>query len=201
MQHFTQRNTAPYTMLALRIDHAELRTDRADIHHCSPVLSQQSMMTVDGIDIEYPLASWWRRFAATAIDIGLFIGGLHLSYHAFWPFAWLVGPGAGTVAAGAVFACSFVWQSVVYRWISPGQTPGKWVMSLQVLRQDGRPVTAFDISLEVAAKYFGTVLLFLDQLCGLTNVFGHRRCLHNWACGTVVVHKLNSNQLEKQRSD
>merc|ERR1712166_1516638 len=122
-QHFTQRNTAPYTMLALRIDHAELRTDRADIHHCSHVLSQQSMMTVNGIDIEYPLASWWRRFAATAIDIGLFIGGLHLSYHAFWPFAWLVGPGAGTVAAGAVFACSFVWQSVVYRWISPGQTP------------------------------------------------------------------------------
>eukprot|EP00658_Telonema_sp_P-2_P011099 TRINITY_DN14222_c0_g1_i1.p1 TRINITY_DN14222_c0_g1~~TRINITY_DN14222_c0_g1_i1.p1 ORF type:complete len:198 (-),score=42.14 TRINITY_DN14222_c0_g1_i1:317-910(-) len=145
------------------------------------------------------LASIPRRAMAALLDMGLFLGGIMLSYQAFQPFSWAFGQQAATLLTGGTFMVAFLWQFTVYCFGGTGQTPGKWMFMIRVVREDGQPVTVGLAVLEIVSKYFGTLLLFVDQLAGCFDLLGESRCLHNWICGTVVLESTNQAAMDHEQ--
>jgi len=149
------------------------------------------MVQDEKIVVEY--AGFWRRLAAILID-GLVISGINWVLLAPWRWAFAVShpwrpetwfdpfPFEGTlvflsVLVGAVYFIAF--------WVWRGQTPGKIIMNIKVLRQDGSMVV-----LQVAAvRYLGYII------CGMTLGIGflalafdeRRQGLHDKMALTVVV--------------
>src|SRR4051794_17260231 len=72
------------------------------------------------------------------------------------------GEGGWLVALALTLAYFFVWESLT------GQTAGKWLMGLRVVRLDGGP-------LNIAAVATRNVLLLADQLVGVLFIVATRR--------------------------
>lgn len=137
--------------------------------------------TPEGVDLELRVAGPVVRAAALAIDT-LIKGALYL---ALTPL--LVFSGLGT---GLVFLGMFLleWFYPVFFELSRGATPGKRVMGLAVVHDDGTPVGP-------AASVIRNLLRVVDFLpvfygAGLVSALVDRefRRLGDLAAGTLVVH-------------
>lgn len=137
------------------------------------------------------LASRWARLGATGIDTALgmamFLGASLAGLHA------LIGDFAGR---GPWYG-SLVWLLLLslphlYLLIKSGQTIGKRVIGVRVVRTDGSTVSAWRIlglrwvlpSLLSMLPVVGQVVLLIDAL----PIFSaNRRCLHDHLADTIVI--------------
>jgi uncharacterized RDD family membrane protein YckC len=121
-------------------------------------------------------AGFFIRLVAAVVDIWAI---LLLSVSVIGPF-WLlpVGPIAPPILLGVAYftVCTALW----------GQTLGKRLLSLKVVRVDAAPLTALD----ALARTINYVISFLPLGCGFWAIAFTRskRGLHDWLCGTLVVH-------------
>ncbi|HEU4386694.1 MAG TPA: RDD family protein [Blastocatellia bacterium] len=105
--------------------------------------------TPERVELYYALASIGNRFLAAFIDhliqaVSLALLVLVTGFVTGW--AMFVGGSAWTVAMGIVGAFVLYWgYFVVFETIWNGQTPGKRIMRLRVIREDGRPVRFFEV--------------------------------------------------------
>ena len=105
--------------------------------------------TPERVELHYVLANVGNRFLAAAIDHLIQVG-----------LAFLVLVIAGAFRSGGVFSSMGVWAAalavlavfaiywgyfVVFETLWSGQTPGKRIMRLRVVREDGRPVRFFEV--------------------------------------------------------
>ncbi len=114
--------------------------------------------TPERVPLEFALASIGNRFLAVAIDH--FIQYLSIFLIA-WFFLSIAGFGSSGVAnaperllsempkwtiALMIIVLFFVFAGyfIVFEWLWNGQTPGKRLMKLRVIREDGRPVTLWE---------------------------------------------------------
>ncbi len=137
------------------------------------------------------LAFWWERFVAWLIDVvivGAFIWiiGLFASL-AGTPFSFTVTPG---LPSWISFFISFNLEGV-FRFLywmfmegSSGQSFGKIVMRLKVVRTDGSPINMGSAAVESAGKAF---FLPLDLLIGWILYTRRRQRIFNYLSQTVVV--------------
>lgn len=137
--------------------------------------------TPEGVDMELRVAGPVVRAAALAIDT-LIKGGL---YVALTPLIAFSGLGLGLMLLGMFF---LEWFYPVFFELLRGATPGKRVMRLQVVQDDGTPVAP-------AASVIRNLLRAVDFLplfygAGLVSTLVDRnfRRLGDLAAGTLVVH-------------
>ena len=160
--------------------------------------------TPERVQLAFSLASIGNRFLAVAIDhfiqyLSIIIiawafisltnfdqGGSYgamLSEMPKWTIALLI------IAVFLIFAGYFV----VFEWLWSGQTPGKRLLKLRVIREDGRPITFWEAMARNLLRIFDAVpgLVLPIYSIGLISIFANRRDqrIGDMFAGTVVVRE------------
>ncbi|HQZ81983.1 MAG TPA: RDD family protein [Pyrinomonadaceae bacterium] len=156
--------------------------------------------TPERVELEFSLASIGNRFMAVGIDH--FIQFLSIFLVA-WIMAWIA-----SGSSSALFEDSPKWVTAimilvvfvlfasyfaVFEWLWNGQTPGKRLMKLRVIRDDGRPLTLWEAIvrnlLRIADAAPGFVIPIYSV--GLITIFLNARDqrLGDIFAGTVVIRE------------
>ncbi len=163
--------------------------------------------TPERVPLAFALASIGNRFLAVAIDH--FIQYLTILIFT-WSFVSLAGTGNFTpqespsqffeempkwtiaVLIMAVFLI-FSGYFILFEWLWNGQTPGKRLLKLRVIREDGRPVTLWEAIARNLLRIFDAVPGFVLPVysIGLISIFLSRRDqrVGDMFAGTVVVRE------------
>lgn len=157
-------------------------------------LEKLTIETPEQIALEYPLAGIGSRFMAFFYDtlIQVIITFLAILIMAlvmpdlgrYWPSAW------NWVAAVYVFVgfCLYWGYFAAFEALWNGQTPGKRKAGIRVIKDSGRPITAF----EAISRNFMRVIDSMPGMYGVAviSIFVDKqsRRLGDMVAGTVVVH-------------
>jgi uncharacterized RDD family membrane protein YckC len=163
--------------------------------------------TPERVQLAFALASIGNRFLAVAIDH--FLQYLTI-FIAAWAFISLSNFGKGGTPAAAleffeempkwtlavliiVIFLIFSGYFVLFEWLWNGQTPGKRLLKLRVIREDGRPVTLWEALARNLLRIFDAVPGFVVPVysIGLISIFLSRRDqrIGDVFAGTVVVRE------------
>lgn len=154
--------------------------------------------TPERVPLTFALASIGNRFLACAFDHFLQILAVALVAWAFFSLAqitnisgffddaprWVIA--VFILAAFAIFSGYFVF----FEWALNGQTPGKLLLKLRVIREDGRPITFWEAATRNLLRTFD-MMPFPFYSIGLIFVFASRRDqrVGDFFAGTVVVRE------------
>lgn len=161
--------------------------------------------TPERVPLAFALASIGNRFLAVAIDH--FIQYLTIFITA-WIFLSLSGVGDSNMTPALIWADAPKWTIallivilfllfsgyfILFEWLWNGQTPGKRLMKLRVIREDGRPITLWESAARNLIRLFDTFPGFVIPIysIGLITIFmSHRdQRLGDLFAGTVVVRE------------
>lgn len=163
--------------------------------------------TPERVPLAFALASIGNRFLAVAIDH--FIQYLTIFIVA-WAFVSLSGVNQSSVeeSAAAIFSempkwtiailiivlfLIFAGYFIVFEWLWNGQTPGKRLLKLRVIREDGRPITLWEAIARNLLRIFDAVPGFILPVysVGLITIFmsGRDQRVGDVFAGTVVVRE------------
>lgn len=158
------------------------------------------VVTPEGVAIQYELAGIGSRGLAAVVDHAIqllvTIVGLLLIMLVATMLSTAVRIVAGDVPMWMI-AVSIIWTFVVLvgyhamfelRW--GGQTPGKRVAGLRVMRDSGHPVDPYSTVVRNLVRIIDLILLF-PYGAGMLSVFFSKECkrLGDYAAGTVVVRE------------
>jgi len=158
------------------------------------------------------VAGFWRRLVADLLDaVVLSIFGYAIAYPLRYAFSAM-----GIHALWIGLACSFLYFGILHTQVGGGQTPGKRVLGIQVLRRDGAFLSLGESLIRYMAVSFifynglygsllallpGKVSMAIGPLFLLVVVWAFFACfiliplhplkrgLHDLMAGSVVVHK------------
>lgn len=154
--------------------------------------------TPERVPLHFALASIGNRFLACAIDhaiqgLGLALIGLAslivanisiiestISSAPKWVYAVMI----------LLLFLTFSGYFAFFEWIWRGQTPGKLLLKLRVIREDGRPITFWEASVRNLLRSFD-MMPFPFYSIGLISVFSTARDqrVGDMVAGTVVVRE------------
>jgi uncharacterized RDD family membrane protein YckC len=163
--------------------------------------------TPERVPLEFALASIGNRFLAVAIDH-------FIQYLSIFVIAWVLLALAGTSASEVADAPDklfsempkwtiavtilglfliFAGYFIFFEWIWNGQTPGKRLMKLRVIREDGRPITLWEAIARNLLRIGDAVPGFIVPVysIGLITIFLSNRDqrLGDIFAGTVVIRE------------
>lgn len=165
--------------------------------------------TPERVPLAFALASIGNRFLAVAIDHFIQYFSIFLLAWAFISLSGITRDGASeavttmflfeelpkwTIALLIIFIfLIFAGYFVVFEWLWNGQTPGKRLLKLRVIREDGRPITLWEAVARNLLRIFDAVPGFVVPIysIGLITIFMSRRDqrVGDVFAGTVVVRE------------
>ena len=146
--------------------------------------------TPERVPLAFPLASIGNRFLAVAIDHTIQYLAIAAVFVGFMLIA-----GAGQATFGAfdsldrempnwviavmifVLFLLFAGYFAVFEWLWDGQTPGKRLLKLRVIREDGRPITLWEAIARNLLRIFDAFPGFLLPISGPPSSAHERICL------------------------
>ena len=163
--------------------------------------------TPERVQLAFALASIGNRFLAVAIDH-------FIQYFTIFVVTWAAFAATGITdniknsGAASVFDQAPKWTIaililvlfllftgyfVLFEWLWNGQTPGKRLMKLRVIREDGRPITFWEAMTRNILRLFDTFPGFFIPIysIGLITIFmnGRDQRIGDMFAGTVVVRE------------
>jgi uncharacterized RDD family membrane protein YckC len=174
--------------------------------------------TPERVELHYVLANVGNRFLAAAID-HLIQAGLMLAVFILAGAAtdWKLFASMGAWAAGLSVLAGFAiyWgYFVVFETLWSGQTPGKRMMRLRVVREDGRPVRFFEVFVRNLLRLALDFQPIPSYAIGVISIIFSARSkrVGDFVAGTVVVKErateapslaeiINISNIEQQRID
>lgn len=161
--------------------------------------------TPERVQLEFSLASIGNRFLAVAIDH-------FIQYFAIFIVLWfimsLAGPGGATENAETLFGDMPNWTTaililvvflifagyfILFEWLWNGQTPGKRLLKLRVIRDDGRPITLWEAIARNLLRICDAAPGFVIPIysIGLVSIFLNNRDqrVGDIFAGTVVIRE------------
>jgi len=163
--------------------------------------------TPERVPLAFALASIGNRFLAVVIDHFIQFFSIYL---VAWAFLSISGFGEAIDRRGAypllqempkwtialmiiVLFLIFAGYFVFFEWLWNGQTPGKRLLKLRVIREDGRPITLWEAMARNLLRLFDTFPGFIVPIysIGLITIFMSRRDqrLGDMFAGTVVIRE------------
>ena|SRR5215213_767581 len=149
--------------------------------------------TPERVELHYVLANIGNRFLAAAIDhliqagaglAALLVAGLASNWNLF------EGMSTWTAALLVLVIFAIYWgYFVFFETIWSGQTPGKRIMRLRVVREDGRPVRFFEVFVRNLLRLALDVQPFFSYAGGVISIIFSSRSkrIGDFVAGTVVV--------------
>ncbi|MCA1566894.1 MAG: RDD family protein [Acidobacteria bacterium] len=154
--------------------------------------------TPERVPLHFALASIGNRFLACAVDHGLQLFAMLLVGLVFlWTgYATQVGNRVSQMPnwllAAVIILVFVLWSGyfAIFEWLWNGQTPGKRMLRLRVIREDGRPVTIWEAAARNLLRVFD-MMPFPFYSIGLVSVFmsGRDQRVGDFVAGTVVVRE------------
>jgi uncharacterized RDD family membrane protein YckC len=149
--------------------------------------------TPERVELHYVLANIGNRFLAAAIDhliqalaivIILVIAGAFSDWRLFSS----MGVWAAALTVLAIFAIYWGYF-VAFETLWSGQTPGKRIMKLRVVREDGRPVRFFEVFVRNLLRVAIDFQPFPSYAIGVVSIIFSARSkrVGDFVAGTVVV--------------
>ncbi len=174
--------------------------------------------TPERVEIHYVLANVGNRFLAAAIDHLIQLGaGLGVFVIAGIMSSWslLDGMDTWTAALTVLLVFTIYWgYFVFFETIWSGQTPGKRIMRLRVVREDGRPVRFFEVFVRNLLRVALDLQPFLSYAIGVVAIIFSPRSkrVGDYVAGTVVVKErateapsldqiIKISEIEQQRAE
>ena len=162
--------------------------------------------TPERVPLAFPLASIGNRFLAVAIDhtiqyfaiAAVFIGFMMIAgagQSTFGAFESLDKEMPNWVIAVMIFVLFLLFAGyfAVFEWLWDGQTPGKRLLKLRVIREDGRPITLWEAIARNLLRIFDAFPGFLLPIysAGLIAIFMSNRDqrVGDLFAGTVVIRE------------
>ncbi|HEX5733602.1 MAG TPA: RDD family protein [Blastocatellia bacterium] len=149
--------------------------------------------TPERVELHYILANVGNRFLAAAIDhliqagamlITLLIAGALSSWNLFDSMdTW-------TAAITVLVIFVIIWgYFVAFETLWSGQTPGKRIMRLRVVREDGRPVRFFEVFIRNLLRFLVDLWPWPSYAIGVVSIIFSQRSkrVGDFVAGTVVV--------------
>lgn len=149
--------------------------------------------TPERVELHYVLASVGNRFLASAIDHLIQLGVLiAIGLVLIAVEDWRISPGMGMWAAAIAVLIGFFTYSgyfVLFETMWNGQTPGKRMMKLRVVREDGRPVRFFDVFVRNLLRLVVDFMPAPSYAIGVISIIFSARSkrVGDFVAGTVVV--------------
>lgn len=163
--------------------------------------------TPERVPLAFALASIGNRFIAVAIDHFIQYFTIFLVAYIFVSAAG-VGEISGDGALGQMMSEMPKWTVAIlivvvfllfsgyfifFEWLMNGQTPGKRLMKLRVIREDGRPITLWEAIARNLLRIFDAVPGFVVPIysLGLISIFASNRDqrIGDLFAGTVVIRE------------
>ena len=163
--------------------------------------------TPERVPLEFALASIGNRFIAVAIDHFFQYFTIFLIAYAFMSAAGIGGntdegtynqimsemPKWTIAILIIVLFLLFSGYFIFFEWLMNGQTPGKRLMKLRVIREDGRPITLWEAIARNLLRIFDAVPGFVVPVysVGLISIFmsGRDQRVGDLFAGTVVIRE------------
>lgn len=149
--------------------------------------------TPERVELHYILANVGNRFLAAAIDhliqaVALALVVLFAGILTDWNLFDSMGAWTLALLVLAVFAIYYGYF-VVFETIWSGQTPGKRIMRLRVVREDGRPVRFFEVFVRNLLRLVIDLLPPFSYAVGVVSIIFSPRSkrVGDFVAGTVVV--------------
>ncbi|HWP45201.1 MAG TPA: RDD family protein, partial [Blastocatellia bacterium] len=149
--------------------------------------------TPERVELHYVLANVGNRFLAAAIDHLIQIGAailILLVALALSNWQLFDDMGAWTAAIMVLALFALYWgYFVVFETVWSGQTPGKRVMQLRVVREDGRPIRFFEVFVRNLLRLVLDFQPVPSYAIGVVSIIFSVRSkrLGDFVAGTVVV--------------
>ena len=154
--------------------------------------------TPERVPLHFALASIGNRFLACAVDHGLQVFAILVVVLVLeWSgllghFSDRLSEAPKWVTALLIIVVFLIWSGyfAVFEWLWNGQTPGKLLMKLRVIREDGRPVTFWEAAARNLLR-LADMMPFPFYSVGLVSVFASARDqrVGDFVAGTVVVRE------------
>ena len=173
--------------------------DSSGIHSEQPRVDEHYIDTPEQVELRFSIAGIGSRFVAILLDTVLLYFALMLVFLAVVLFGSAVGAGVESevdtlglwfVAVLIVLVFAMIWgYFALFEAFWRGQTPGKRVMKLRVIKDSGRQITLF----EALARNLLRVVDYLPSLylVGIITMLCNKRNkrLGDLVAGTIVVHE------------
>ncbi len=161
------------------------------------------LRTPESVELEFPLAGIGSRAYALLVDYTLItiamlvvlLIGLLLSYqtlaYAVQARSDLRPSSIGWIVAFVLLGlfAIFVGYFVFFETLWQGQTPGKRMAQIRVIREDGRPIGLPQATLRALLRVFDDILVGLVGFLFIVQGRQEKR-LGDWVAGTVVIQEL-----------
>ncbi len=154
--------------------------------------------TPERVPLHFALASIGNRFLACAVDHGIQVFVMFLLAMVFLWTGYLtqlqdkLSDTPKWVLALMIIVLFVLWSGyfALFEWLWNGQTPGKSLLKLRVIREDGRPVTFWEAAARNLLRVFD-MMPFPFYSIGLVSVFLSERDqrVGDFVAGTVVVRE------------
>lgn len=174
--------------------------------------------TPERVELHYVLANVGNRFLAAAIDhliqtIAIVVIVIAAGTLSDWQIFASMGVWTAALTVLAVFAVYWGYF-VVFETLWSGQTPGKRMMRLRVVREDGRPVRFFEVFVRNLLRVAIDVQPLPSYAVGVVSIIFSARSkrVGDFVAGTVVVKErateapslneiIKISEIEQQRLD
>jgi uncharacterized RDD family membrane protein YckC len=175
--------------------------------------SEIRLRTPESVELQFPLAGIGSRAYALFVDyllltIGMIVVillGWLIGYQMWVYFKFstaLSNSISGWIAAIAflLLFSIFVGYFVFFETLWQGQTPGKKLAQIRVIRDDGRPIALPQATLRALLRVFDDFFLFLVGFILILQGRQEKR-LGDWVAGTVVIQELRQKKDSIKISD
>jgi uncharacterized RDD family membrane protein YckC len=152
--------------------------------------------TPERVELHYVLANVGNRFLAAAIDhliqAALLVAVVLLlfAFDGFSNIGGFLSGGTWALALGVLAIFAIYWgYFVLFETLWSGQTPGKRIMRLRVVREDGRPVRFFEVFVRNLLRLLIDMQPALSYAIGVVSIIFSARSkrVGDFVAGTVVV--------------
>jgi uncharacterized RDD family membrane protein YckC len=154
--------------------------------------------TPERVELHFILASVGNRFLAAALDHliqAVLLTLIVLSFMAAAGFSYVSSLGVWAAALMILAAFTIYWgYFVFFEAIWSGQTPGKRVMKLRVIREDGRPVRFFEVFVRNLLRLFVDFMPLPSYAIGVVSIVfsSQSKRIGDFVAGTVVIKERSS---------
>jgi len=149
--------------------------------------------TPERVELHYVLANVGNRFLAAAIDHLIQVSAMVIfviGAGALSDWQLFNSMGVWTAALTILVAFSIIWgYFVLFETVWNGQTPGKRIMRLRVVREDGRPVRFFEVFVRNLIRFVVDFQPIPSYAVGVVSIIFSERSkrVGDFVAGTVVV--------------
>jgi uncharacterized RDD family membrane protein YckC len=165
-----------------------------DVHDRGLLQLETTIRTPENLELTYSLAGAGSRSAAYLIDCFILLVASQILINLFFAITLLpLGPAWGAALSGVLAFAIINGYFILFEWLLSGQTPGKRLVGIRVIKVGGYALRFLDVLLRNLMRFVDFLPVFYGV--GAASLLATSRCqrLGDLVAGTLVVYQAPSD--------